>query len=59
MKRIINLYLLPIILITSIQVSSQEVTLSEAVEVTDIEQLLELVKDGATLRTEEDKKKIR
>lgn len=58
MKRIINLYLLPIILITSIQVSSQEVTLSEAVEVTDIEQLLELVKDGATLRTEEDKKRL-
>ena len=58
MKRIINLYLLPIILITSIQVSSQEVSLSEAVEVTDIEQLLELVKDGATLRTEEDKKRL-
>ena len=58
MKRIINLYLLPIILITSIQVSSQEVTLSDAVEVTDIEQLLELVKDGATLRTEEDKKRL-
>ena len=56
MKRIINLYLLPIILITSIQVSSQEVTLSEAVEVTDIEHLLELVKDGATLRTEGIKK---
>ena len=58
MKRIINLYLLPVLLITSIQVSSQEVTLSEAVEVTDIEQLLELVKDGATLRTEEDKKRL-
>ena len=58
MKRIINLYLLPIILITSIQVSSQEVTLSEAVEVTDIEQLLELVKDGATLRTEKNKKRL-
>ena len=58
MKRIINLYLLPVLLITSIQVSSQEVTLSEAVEVTDIEQLLELVKDGATLRTEEDKERL-
>ena len=58
MKRIINLYLFPVLLVASIQVNSQEVTLSEPVVVTDIEQLLELVKDGATLRTEEDKKRL-
>ena len=58
MKRIINLYLLPVLLVASIQVNSQEVTLSEPVVVTDIEQLLELVKDGATLRSEEDKKRL-
>ena len=58
MKRIINLYLFPVLLVASIQVNSQEVTLSEPVVVTDIEQLLELVKDGATLRSEEDKKRL-
>ena len=51
MNKIINFIVLPIILITSFQLTAQQVSLSEPVEVTDIEQLLELVKDSATLRS--------
>lgn len=58
MNKIINFIVLPIILITSLQLSAQQVSLSEPVEVTDIEQLLELVKDSATLRSDEDKKRL-
>lgn len=58
MNKIINFIVLPIILITSFQLSAQQVSLSEPVEVTDIEQLLELVKDSATLRSDEDKKRL-
>jgi len=58
MNKIINFIVLPIILITSFQLTAQQVSLSEPVEVTDIEQLLELVKDSATLRSDEDKKRL-
>ena len=58
MNKIINCIVLPIILITSFQLTAQQVSLSEPVEVTDIEQLLELVKDSATLRSDEDKKRL-
>ena len=58
MNKIINFIVLPIILIASFQLSAQQVSLSEPVEVTDIEQLLELVKDSATLRSDEDKKRL-
>ena len=58
MNKIINFIVLPIILITSFQLSAQQVSFSEPVEVTDIEQLLELVKDSATLRSDEDKKRL-
>jgi biopolymer transport protein ExbB len=58
MNKIINFIVLPIILITSFQLTAQQVSLSEPVEVTDIEQLLELVKDSATLRSGEDKKRL-
>ena len=58
MNKIINFIVLPIILITSLQLTAQQVSLSEPVEVTDIEQLLELVKDSATLRSDEDKKRL-
>ena len=50
MNKIINFIVLPIIFISSLQLGAQQVSLSEPVEVTDIEQLLELVKDSATLR---------
>ena len=58
MNKIINFIVLPIILITSFQLSAQQISFSEPVEVTDIEQLLELVKDSATLRSDEDKKRL-
>ena len=58
MNKIINFIVLPIIFISSLQLGAQQVSLSEPVEVTDIEQLLELVKDSATLRSGEDKKRL-
>ena len=58
MNKIINFIVLPTILIATFQLSAQEVSISEPVEVTDIEQLLELVKDSATLRSDEDKKRL-
>ena len=58
MKKLINLFILPLFLFSVLELKAQEVTLSEPVVVTDIEQLLELVKDSANLRTEEDKQRI-
>ncbi len=58
MKKLINLFILPLFLFSVSGLQAQEVTVSEPVVVTDIEQLLELVKDSATLRTEEDKQRI-
>ena len=58
MKKLINLFILPLFLFSVLELKAQEVTLSEPVVVTDIQQLLELVKDSATLRTEEDKQRI-
>ena len=57
MKKI-NQFLLSFFIIFSFDVVSQEVAITEPVVVTDIEQLLELVKDSATLRSAEDKKRL-
>ena len=58
MKKIINSLILPIILVASFQLNAQDVSMSAPVVVTDIEQLLELVKDSSTLRSAEDNKRL-
>jgi len=58
MKNLTKVLILPLFFVSILGVQSQEVSEAEAVEVTDIEQLLELVKDSATLRSEENKTRL-
>ena len=58
MKNLTKVLILPLFFVSILGVQSQEVSIADAVEVTDIEQLLELVKDSATLRSEENKTRL-
>ena len=58
MKNLTKALILPLFLLSTFEVKSQEVSIADPVVVTDIEQLLELVKDSATLRSSEDRKRL-
>ncbi|MDA9112586.1 MotA/TolQ/ExbB proton channel family protein [Gammaproteobacteria bacterium] len=58
MKNLTKALILPLFLFSTLEVKSQEVSIADPVVVTDIEQLLELVKDSATLRSSEDRKRL-
>lgn len=58
MKNLTKALILPLFLFSTLEVQSQEVSIADPVVVTDIEQLLELVKDSATLRSSEDRKRL-
>jgi biopolymer transport protein ExbB len=58
MKNLTKALILPLFLLSTLEVKSQEVSIADPVVVTDIEQLLELVKDSATLRSSEDRKRL-
>ena len=58
MKNLTKALILPLFLLSTLEVKSQDVSIADPVVVTDIEQLLELVKDSATLRSSEDRKRL-
>lgn len=58
MKNLTKALILPLFLFSTLEVKSQDVSIADPVVVTDIEQLLELVKDSATLRSSEDRKRL-